>query len=82
MDLLQFFVKRQLDESKNSPSERICPIVYIHFDSYSFRGNLSRAETIQRRKVLIFRWFRPRKLFKGGKYSRAETIRGNTVYIL
>ena len=22
-----------------------------------------------------------RKLFKGGKYSRAETIRGNTVYL-
>ena len=22
-----------------------------------------------------------RKLFKGGNYSRAETIRGNTVYI-
>ena len=36
--------------------------------------------TIQGRKVLIFRRLWPRKLFKGGKYSRAETIRGNTVY--
>ena len=45
----------------------------------NFRGNYSRAETIQGRKLLIFRRFLLRKLFKGGNYSRAETIRGNTV---
>jgi hypothetical protein len=39
----------------------------------------SRAETNQGRKLLIIRRFLPRKLFKGGNYSRAETIRGNTV---
>ena len=49
--------------------------------THSFRGNYSRAETIQMQKLLIFRRFWPRKLFKGGNYSRAETIRGNTVCI-
>ena len=39
----------------------------------------SRAETNQGRKLLISRRFLLRKLFKGGNYSRAETIRGNTV---
>ena len=42
----------------------------------------SREETIQGRKLLIFRRFLLRKLFKGGKYSREETIRGNTVVAL
>ena len=37
------------------------------------------ATIIQGRKLLIIRRFLPRKLFKGGNYSRAETIRGNTV---
>ena len=57
-----------------------CMLTKIYsVSSYSFRGNYSRVETIQGRKLLIFRRFLPRKLFKGGKYSRAETIRGNTV---
>ena len=37
-------------------------------------------EFIQRVKLLIIRKFLLRKIFKGGKYSREETIRGNTVY--
>ena len=37
-------------------------------------GNYSGEETIQRRKLLIIRNFWLRKLFKGGKYSREETI--------
>ena len=37
------------------------------------------ATIIQGRKLLIISRFWPRKLFKGGNYSRAETIRGNTV---
>ena len=41
----------------------------------------SRAETNQGRKVLIIKRFLLWKLFKGGNYSRAETIRGNTVFI-
>jgi hypothetical protein len=41
------------------------------------RGNYSKEETNQGRKLLIIRRFWPRKLFKGGNYSRAETIRGN-----
>ena len=45
----------------------------------SFRGNYSSAETNQGRKLLIIWRFWPRKLFKGGNYSRAESIRGNTV---
>ena len=49
------------------------------YSSYSFRGNYSRAETIQGRKLLIVKRFLPRKLIKGGNYSRAETIRGNAV---
>jgi hypothetical protein len=49
-------------------------IFYIKCDYYS------RAETIQGRKLLSIRRFRPRKLFKGGNYSRAETIRGITVH--
>jgi hypothetical protein len=40
----------------------------------------SRAETNQGRKLLIIKRFLLRKLFKGGNYSRAETIRGNTVW--
>ena len=36
-------------------------------------------ETIQGRKLLIIRRFYLRKLFKGGNYSRKETIWGNTV---
>ena len=40
----------------------------------------SSAETIQGRKLLIIKRFWPRKLFKGGNYSRAETIRENTVF--
>ena len=44
-------------------------------------GNYSRAETNQRRKLLIIRRLWLRKLFKGGNYSRAETSRGNTVGI-
>ena len=42
----------------------------------------SRVETNQGRKLLIIRSFLLRKLFKGGNYSRAETIRGNTVHNL
>ena len=42
-------------------------------------GNYSKAETNQGRKLLIIRWFWPWKLFKGGNYSRVETIFGNTV---
>ena len=45
--------------------------IYIRCDDYS------REETIQRRKLLINRSFWLRKLFKGGKYSREETICGN-----
>ena len=37
-------------------------------------GNYSRAETNQGRKLLIFRRFFPRKLFKGGNYSRKYGI--------
>ena len=40
------------------------------------------AEINQGRKLLTFKRFWPRKVFKGGKYSRAETIRGNTVNVL
>ena len=40
----------------------------------------SREETIQRRQLLIIRKFLLPKLFKGEKYLREETIRGNTVY--
>ena len=36
--------------------------------------------TIQGRKLLIIRRLLLRKLFKGGKYSREETIHGNTVH--
>ena len=39
----------------------------------------SRAESNQGRKLLIIKRFFLRKLFKGGNYSRAETIRGSTV---
>ena len=42
--------------------------------------NFSRAETIQGRKLLIIRRFWLWKLFKGGNYSRAETICRNTVF--
>ena len=41
--------------------------------------NYSKEETIQGRKLLIIRRFWVRKQFKGGKCSREETIRGNTV---
>ena len=37
------------------------------------------ATIIQGRKLLIIRRFLLRKLIKGGNYSSAETIRGNTV---
>ena len=43
------------------------------------RRNYSKEETIQGRKLLKNRRFWPRKLFKEGNYSRAETIWGNTV---
>ena len=39
------------------------------------------ATIIQGRKLLIIKRFLLRKLFKGGNYSRAETIRGNTVFV-
>ena len=42
-------------------------------------GNYSRADANQGRKPLIFRRFFLRKLFKGGNYSRPETICGNKV---
>ena len=47
--------------------------IWLECDYYS------REETIQGRKLLIIRRFLLRKLFKGGKYSREETICGNTV---
>ena len=56
--------------------------------SYSFRGsypflNLEIVENSNScRNIWIFQstnWFLLRKLFKGGNYSRAETIWGNTV---
>ena len=51
----------------------------IKYDFGAKRENCSSEETIQGRKLLIIRRFWPRKLFKGGNYSREETIRGNTV---
>ena len=57
-------------------SKKSLELFYIKCDHYS------REETIQGRKLLNNRRFLLRKLFKGGKYSRAETIRGNTVSCL
>ena len=51
--------------------------VYIPINN-DICDHYSRAETNQGRKLLIIRRFLVRKLFKGGNYSRAETIRGNT----
>ena len=53
-------------------------IVYYHhsISSYSFRGNYSFLNLEIQRSQYI----RVRKIFKGGNYSRAETIWGNTVY--
>ena len=56
--------------------------VYVIVSMYTYKkkcDHYSSAETIQGRKLLIIKRFWPRKLFKGGNYSRAETIRGNTV---
>ena len=47
---------------------------------FSFLIYIVSEDIIQGRKLLIIRRFWPRKLVKGGNYSRAETIRGNTVY--
>ena len=56
---------------------RVCNSKYVHLQKKC--DHYSSAETIQGRKLLIIKRFWPRKLFKGGNYSRAETIRGNTV---
>ena len=83
-------MKQDNDETLDSPDKRVfitnlvlrlkfklkqksLELFYIKCDHYS------REETIQGRKLLNNRRFWLRKLFKGGKYSRAETIRGNTV---
>ena len=52
--------------------------VYIPIDN-NMCDLYSRAETNPGRKLLIIRRFLLGKLFKGGNYSRVETIRGNTV---
>ena len=57
----------------------ICMYTYIPINNNRC-DHYSRAETNQGRKLLIIRRFWPRKLFKGGNYSRVETIRGNTVF--
>ena len=46
---------------------------YVHCDNYS------KETTIQGRKLLTCRTFLVQQVFKGDKYSREETIRGNTV---
>ena len=51
---------------------RVCNSKCVHLQK--------NATIIQVRKLLIIKRFLPRKLFKGGNYSRAETIRGNTVH--
>ena len=53
--------------------------VYININN-NICDHYSRAETNQGRKLLNIRRFLLRKLFKGGNYSREETIRGNTVF--
>jgi predicted HAD superfamily hydrolase len=64
-----------LERLKTFESQKKIKSIYVcSCDHYS------RAETNQGRKLLISRRFLLRKLFKGGNYSRAETIRGNTVY--
>ena len=47
----------------------------------SFRGNYSFFEFNLMYCDLWSQYIQVRKLFKGGNYSRAETIRGNTVSI-
>ena len=46
----------------------------------SFRGNYS-FMNLTLYTVSVSQYIQVRKLFKGGNYSRAETIRGNTVCI-
>ena len=55
-----------------------CNIVKFIYriSSYSFRGNYSFLNLEIQRSQYI----KVRKLFKGGNYSSAETIRGNTGY--
>ena len=55
---------------------------YKNLTATMFLPHIVSAEINQGRKLLNFRRFILRKLFKGGKYSRAETIRGNTVLTL
>ena len=50
-------------------------MIRYRISSYSFRGNYSFLNLEKQRSQYI----NMRKLFKGGKYSRAETIWGNTV---
>ena len=57
----------------------ICLIDFLMYQ-VCICDHYSRAESNQGRKLLIIRRFLLRKLFKGGNYSRAETIRGNTVH--
>ena len=63
-----------LQKYKCDHYSRAVLFIWLECDYYS------REETIQGRKLLIIRRFLLRKLFIGGKYSREEIIRWNTVF--
>ena len=54
-------VKRQLDENKNAPSKRICPIVYI-FKNYVEDKPLEIRIFVKRRERLQYIIFRQNSL--------------------
>ena len=56
-------------------------IQFIVLPQSVFLGGSWSAETNWGRKLLIIRRFWMLKLYKGGNYSRAETIRGYTVFV-
>ena len=49
-------------------------------DSYSFRGNYSRAETIQGRKLFKGGNYKLLEGFDRGNYSKEETIQGRKLF--
>jgi hypothetical protein len=57
----------------NKKIKQKCSVFSYRISANSFRGNYS---------FLNLTYIQVRKLFKGGNYSRAETIRGNTVDML
>ena len=63
-------VKRQLDENKNAPSERICPIVYIFFKLEN--KPLEIKIFVKRRERLQYIIFRQNSLKKNRKQGIAR----------